>query len=66
MWRSAILAVRSVFLLAGLLLGACEDHTADIQAVQGTPMREVADNGARKMAHQRMTVADYWRPPTTP
>ena len=59
MLRSAILAARPAFLLAAFLLGACEDHSADIQAVQSTPMREVADNGAKKMAHQRMAVADY-------
>jgi hypothetical protein len=57
--RFHIHALRVVFLLAPLLLGACEDRSAEIQAVQNTRMRLVAGSGETNTGQLGMTLAQY-------
>jgi hypothetical protein len=59
MLRRCLKAVVAGALPILVLLGGCEDHAADVQAVQRTAVRDVAGNGESDVERQRMSLADY-------
>ena len=52
------MALSAVVSLASVL-GGCRDYTTEIQAVQTTPMRDVAFSGETKINRLRLTLAEY-------
>jgi hypothetical protein len=51
--------MRRVFAAVLLLLAGCRDYTPQIQAVQATPIRDVAFGGEARTERRALKLADY-------
>jgi hypothetical protein len=60
MMRSRTTAVRFALLLP-LLLGACEDYSAEIKVVQESLVRHVAGSGETRTNRLGLTIPDFFR-----